>query len=162
MCDNAFTSLWHSDAIWWHRSMAPSHHLNQCWLLMTSCGIHIRPISQEMLKISFLDMNRKNIHPRLQPHLTGTNGLNVYTVIFIQSTWDHLCIPYMCPHFIATVRITKDFYIPMNYSNNYLSIVICNVCLLVYFIFRGSELGISIRKERRSCDRLIFTVGIKY
>ena len=43
---NQFNSLWHSDAIWWHRSRstlvqlmaccltAPSHYLNQCWLII--------------------------------------------------------------------------------------------------------------------------------
>ena len=50
-------SLWPSDAIWWQRSgstlaqvmawslQAPSHYLNQCWLIS---DIHIRAISQEM------------------------------------------------------------------------------------------------------------------
>ena len=42
-----FNSLWPSDAIWWHRSgstmaqvmacclTAPSHYLNQCWLIIS-------------------------------------------------------------------------------------------------------------------------------
>ena len=58
-----------SDAIWCQRTfltlvqimacclMAPSHHLNQCWLILCrSFGIHLRGISQEMLKISVLDI----------------------------------------------------------------------------------------------------------
>ena len=33
---------------------APSHHLNQCWLIkeVLSCSIHLRTILQEMLKLS--------------------------------------------------------------------------------------------------------------
>ena len=52
---NPFTSLWPSDAIWWPRSgstlpqvpvviafclMAPSHYLNQCWLLISEVLKH--------------------------------------------------------------------------------------------------------------------------
>ena len=67
-----FHSLWCSDTIWWHRSgstwvqlmacclMAPSHYLNQCWLIsMRSFHIHLRAISQEMLMITVLDMSLK-------------------------------------------------------------------------------------------------------
>ena len=54
-------SLWHSDAIWQLRSgstlvqlmvcclMAPSHYLNQCWLINWLRGMHPRAISQEVL-----------------------------------------------------------------------------------------------------------------
>ena len=50
-------SLWPSDAIWWQRSgstlaqvmvcclMAPSHYLNQCWLMASSDGNFTRDIS---------------------------------------------------------------------------------------------------------------------
>ena len=61
-------SLWPSDVIWRHGSgstlaqimacylMAPSHYVNQCWpvKLVRSCGIHLRAISQEVLKILIL------------------------------------------------------------------------------------------------------------
>ena len=56
-----FNSLWPSDAIWRHRSgstlaqvmagclTAPSHYLNQCWLIINlSSDIHVWAISQEM------------------------------------------------------------------------------------------------------------------
>ena len=39
--------------------MAPSHYLNQWWLLM--CGIHLIAISQEMLKIATLHMSLKSL-----------------------------------------------------------------------------------------------------
>ena len=46
-------TLWPSDAIWWHRSgstlaqvmacclMAPSHYLNQCWLIISKVQWHL-------------------------------------------------------------------------------------------------------------------------
>ena len=46
-----FNSLWPSDAIWWHRSgstwaqllacclTAPSHYLNQCWLIISKVPV---------------------------------------------------------------------------------------------------------------------------
>ena len=52
-----FNSLCHSDATWWHKSKstllqvmdcclkAPSHYLNQYWLLMKYCGIHLKTIT---------------------------------------------------------------------------------------------------------------------
>ena len=57
----SINSLWPSDVIWQHRSestlaqvvawclTAPSHFLNQCWLIISvkSSDIHIRAISQE-------------------------------------------------------------------------------------------------------------------
>ena len=45
-CYHLFNTLWPTDIIWWHRSgptfaqemacclMAPSHYLNQCWLII--------------------------------------------------------------------------------------------------------------------------------
>ena len=57
-------TLWSSDAIWCNRSgstlvqvmtcclAAPSHYLNQCWLIINSvntCGIHLGAIWQEVL-----------------------------------------------------------------------------------------------------------------
>ena len=62
---SVWTDFFPSDAIWWHRSgstlaqlmafclMAPSHYLNQCQLV-SSFGIHLRGISQEMFLISVL------------------------------------------------------------------------------------------------------------
>ena len=46
----------------------PSHYLNQCWL--TIC----ENISQEILKIHFLDTSLKISHLKLRPHLSGVIG----------------------------------------------------------------------------------------
>ena len=48
---------------------------------MKSCGIHLRAISQEMLKTSILDKHMKIYNLQLQPHLVGTNELKVLTVL---------------------------------------------------------------------------------
>ena len=37
------------------------------------CGIHVRPVSQEMLDAALPDMSLKIINLRLQPHLSGAN-----------------------------------------------------------------------------------------
>ena len=82
----SFNSLGPSDAICWHWSVstlaqemaycltAPSHCLNQCWLVINGfCGICLRAIFTEIpsiykqrLKITLL---------QLLPHLSGTNEL---------------------------------------------------------------------------------------
>ena len=81
-CD-PFNSLWPSDIIWQQRSRwtlaqvmtccqtAPSHYLNQCWLIIISVVLWYSPepqraISQKTLKISILDMNLKIYDLRLQ------------------------------------------------------------------------------------------------
>ena len=66
-------SFWPSDAIWWQRSgptlaqvmawclMAPSHYLNQCWLIISVLLWHSHEGNlQEIIKISILDMSFKN------------------------------------------------------------------------------------------------------
>ena len=63
----SINSLWPSVAIWWHRSgttlaqvmacclTAPSHYLNQHWLLIIGfCGIHMRAILQRVTKVTIL------------------------------------------------------------------------------------------------------------
>ena len=64
-------SLWHSDAIWQLRSgstlaqlmvcclTAPSHYLNQCWLINWLRGMHLRASSQEVPKNSICNLNEK-------------------------------------------------------------------------------------------------------
>ena len=67
-------SLWPSDAIWRHRSgsawspvmacclMAPSHYLNQCWLVSEeSCGMHQRAISHWVPQLLICMMRLKKI-----------------------------------------------------------------------------------------------------
>ena len=65
-----FNLLWPSNTIWWHRSgstltpvmawclMAPSHYLNQCWLIIKS--VHVRTVSQEVLLNLICDMGSEN------------------------------------------------------------------------------------------------------
>ena len=56
---------------------APDQHPNRCWLSsMRSCGIHMRTISQEMLKICSINMGVKNTNFRLQPHQLTLYSLN--------------------------------------------------------------------------------------
>ena len=61
-----FNSLWLNDTIWWHWSWstlaqvvaycltAPSHCLNQCWLIKSvrSSDVHLRVVSQKYFAIS--------------------------------------------------------------------------------------------------------------
>ena len=54
------------------------------------CGIHMRAISQEMLKISNLDMNLKMTQLILQQHVPGAIGLNhFYFHSDMLSKWLH-------------------------------------------------------------------------
>ena len=74
-----FNLLWPSDAIWWHRSWstlsqvmaccltAPSHYLNQCWLIISeafNCGIHPRASSLEMPEtvLAITPSHQQNTH----------------------------------------------------------------------------------------------------
>ena len=66
-------SLWPGDAIWQHRSAsalaqvmaccltAPSHYLNQCWLFLRFCDIHLQANSQQVHKLLFCIMGLKII-----------------------------------------------------------------------------------------------------
>ena len=80
--------LWYSDAIWQLRSgstlakltvcclTAPSHYLNQCWLINLLRGMHQRAISQEVLKNSICNINEKFTLLKYFEHLPGTDVLN--------------------------------------------------------------------------------------
>ena len=82
-------SLWPNDATWQQSSVeltlaqvmaccltAPSHYLNQCWLIISEVVWHSPGvIPHEMLEISIHDMSLKINHFRSQPHLPGTNEL---------------------------------------------------------------------------------------
>ena len=89
---SSFNSLWFSDAICWHKSgstlvqvmacclMAPSHHLNQCWfiiseILWNSCE-RLRAVSQEVLKLLHWNLHTetKDVLLKTQTfhHLPGT------------------------------------------------------------------------------------------
>ena len=72
---SGFNSLWPSETIWWYRSgstlaqvmacclTAPSHYLNQCWLIIGS--IHLKVILTVMLNIYIIDMSLKIANLRL-------------------------------------------------------------------------------------------------
>ena len=79
--------LWPSDGTWRQRFgstlvqvmacclTAPSHYLDQCWLIISSCGFHLRAISHDMLKITIFEISLKITDLRLQTHLPGTNEI---------------------------------------------------------------------------------------
>ena len=55
--------------------MAPSHYLNQYQLIISEAySIHLRAISQDILKIYILHMSLIIINLRVQPHLEMTGG----------------------------------------------------------------------------------------
>ena len=78
-----FDSLWPSDAIWCQRNwltlvqvmawchQAPSHYLQQYWITISG----VLWLSQEMFKISILDMSLKITNLKLQRHLSKANEL---------------------------------------------------------------------------------------
>ena len=57
---------WYVQAISW---------ISVDWSSVGSCNIHLRAISQEMLKISIVDISLKSIDSRSQPHFPGANEL---------------------------------------------------------------------------------------
>ena len=87
-------SSWNNESKWQHRSgstlaqimahcsMAPNHYLTQCPLIISEvfwASTEGNTVSQELFKISILDMNLKIINLRLQPHLKGGSPiLDVY------------------------------------------------------------------------------------
>ena len=94
-CNN-INSLWPSHAICCHRTgstlaqvmacclMAPSHHLNQYWLIIGNILWHSpEAISQEMLRISIPDMSFKITNLRVHPHFPGANELITVNFHFI-------------------------------------------------------------------------------
>ena len=95
----AVNSLWPSDAMCQHRSgsplaqvmawclTAPSHYLNQCWLIIRQVSsLHLRatsqtpppPITKISLKITYL---------KLHWNLPGANGLNLITHLELCWQW---------------------------------------------------------------------------
>ena len=95
-CHNRLT-LWPIDNIWWHRSgstlaqviacclMAPSHYLNQCWLIIISDVQWQSPraISQEIPQPSIKKMWLKVTYPKFHSTLPGANELYSCDI----STW---------------------------------------------------------------------------
>ena len=81
-------SSWHSDAIWQINGStlaqlmvccltAPSYYMNQCWLINWLRDMHLRAISQEVLKnYSICNLNGKFTLLKYFEHLPGTDVLN--------------------------------------------------------------------------------------
>ena len=84
---------WPSDAKWQHRSgstlaqvmahflMVPRHYLNQCSLIISEVlwpSTEGNRVSQEILKISILDVNLKINNLSLLPHLPCANDLRYF------------------------------------------------------------------------------------
>ena len=81
-------SLWPTYAIWRHKSgstlvqvmacclMAPSHYLNQRWLIISKvCGIHMRAISQKIPQPSITKISLKITYLKFYSTLPGANKL---------------------------------------------------------------------------------------
>ena len=92
----AINSLKPGGAIWCHRSwstlvqvmacclMAPSHHLNQCWLIIKGfCGIYLWSVSQVVIKILIPKQSSKIILWKLAANAPRANEL--IFVMFPQS-----------------------------------------------------------------------------
>ena len=95
-----FNSLGPSDTIWRQRSgstlvqvmacclTAPSHYLNQCWLIISeSSDIHIRAISQEMLQPSITEICLKITYLKFHLNFPGANEL----ILNVRSSTNRLC-----------------------------------------------------------------------
>ena len=84
-----FNSLWPSDAIWWYRRgstlaqvmacclMAPSHYLNQCWLIISEVLWHSPDgnftwNAQDIYPWREFEITNLSLHPQVP----GTNELN--------------------------------------------------------------------------------------
>ena len=90
-------SLWPSNAIWQQRSgstlaqvmawclKAPSHYLNQCWLIISD--IHLRASSQEMLQRSITEIIWKIKYLKFHSNFPGANKLK-------QNHMNHMVVEY--------------------------------------------------------------------
>ena len=101
-------SLWHCDTIWWHKSgwtltqamacclMVPSHCLNQYWLFINGVQSLLRPVSQEVLKISICKRSLKNtlkiIFTSLRDHWVNSSSVIDISFLFLV-LGDNPCFP---------------------------------------------------------------------
>ena len=93
-------SLGPSDAIWRWRSWstlvqvmaccltAPSHYLNQCWLIISEAQWHIRAIAQEMPQPSITKIHLKITYLKFHSNSPGANEL-IAPLTTVTSTWIH-------------------------------------------------------------------------
>ena len=80
-------SLWPSDTIWQQRSgstlaqvmacclAAPSHYLNQCWLMIKSSDVHISAISQAMPQPSIIQIHLKITYIKFHSNFPGASEM---------------------------------------------------------------------------------------
>ena len=131
MCDSALNSLWHNDAIWWHRSRAPSHHLNQCWLIVK--------VMWHVHEDNFTG-NAKDIYPWYElenySFKTTTTSHKDIWIKYLNCYHHTICMGPLLHslhlfHFVAAVTHKR-----LCYANELFKqlIVICYVCLLAYII----------------------------
>ena len=136
MCERLnINSLWPSDSIWWHWAGSALYCLNQC-CLTTSEDLHLRAISQEMSKISILNMTLNVTILRLQLHFSGANGSTIHVIKdttpitrFMGPTWGPpgSCRPQMGP-MLAPWSLLSG-YIMLHISN-----ATCDLNHLVYLL----------------------------
>ena len=128
-----------SDAIWRHRSgstlaqvmacclTAPSHYLNQCWLIISEVLWH----SPE----GNFTWNAQDIYPwplRLHPHLPGTNELIDYVTLMTMTV------------FIIMVSWLLS-YVTITYLTHWSSVV--HICISKITII-GSDNGLSLGRRQ--------------
>ena len=95
-----FNSLWPSDAIWRQGSgstlaqvmacclTAPSHYLNQCWLIISEIQWNIRAISQEMPQPPITTIHLKIACLKFHPNFPGANELSsVISLVLGNHIW---------------------------------------------------------------------------
>ena len=84
--------MWRNDAIWRHRSgstvaqvmacclTAPSHYLNQCWLIIKGfCGIFLRTFSQETPPPSIIKIRLNITYIKLDLNVPGANEFKKFS-----------------------------------------------------------------------------------
>ena len=96
-----------------HFLMAPSYYLNQCSLIICEVlwpSTEGNRVSQEILKISILDMNLKINDLRLQPHLPCANDLRYFWPADQREAVQPWCLEIpCCEHTIWTISIIYHY-----------------------------------------------------
>ena len=93
-------SLGPSNAIWWQKTgstlaqvkacclMAPSHYLNQCWLIISEVQWHIRAISLEMSQPSITEICLKITCLKCHSNFPGANELMDVGLLSMAVLWN--------------------------------------------------------------------------
>ena len=100
---NCINWLWPSDVIWRQRTWstlipviacfltAPSHHLNQCCLIISEVLWHSPEVNFTGNAQDIHEMSLKITNLRLQPHLPGANELRCLTYFIDTCIWTFYC-----------------------------------------------------------------------